>query len=155
MKDGQNLELVSSLNLSYAYCYNTAGKDIGDVNKALLSAKQKWEKVGLGLGIARDHIQRIKADRGSDPGKCMFHIVNLWLRGKSTGTVKGITWRVLIRILNSPEVKESDLAERIMTEKGWYIILLALIDHVLYSQVLNVVQLQCESLVSQLHRKMK
>lgn len=98
--------------------YYLAGKDIGDVNKALLPAKQKWERIGLGLGVARDRIQQIKADNGSDPGKCVFHVVNLWLRGKCTGTVKGITWRVLIRTLKSAEVNESGLAEQIMSEKG-------------------------------------
>ena len=101
---------------------NTAGKDIGDVNKSLQPAKQKWEKIGLGLGIARDRIQRIKTDSGGDSGKCLFLIMNLWLRGKCP-TVKGITWRVLIRILKSQEVNESDLAECIMTEKGRDIIL--------------------------------
>ena len=96
----------------------TVARDVNDVCKSIQPAKQKWEKIGLGLGIRRERLEEIKTGNRGNPGKCMFATMDVWLRGSSKKGLKQPTWRILIRTLQSREVAESTLAERLMTEKG-------------------------------------
>lgn len=68
----------------------------------------------MSLGLSHDTIHQIKADK-LHAKQCLYATINCWLRRKATGKV---TWRTLIRALQSPDVDEADLAETIMAEKG-------------------------------------
>ena len=91
--------------------------NIQDVSKSLWPAKEKWEKIGLGLGLTPDAIQRIQTQKGSDYGQCLYATLLFCIR--QTQTAKLINWRTLLRVLKSEEVDEAALAEYISKEKGW------------------------------------
>ena len=96
----------------------TVTEDIKDINKAIGPAREKWEKIGLGLGLSQTTLQQIKTVNGGEPAKCLYATIYAWLRRKDKANAKGITWRTLIHTLKSAEVDETDLAERLMIEKG-------------------------------------
>lgn len=93
--------------------------EIGDVCKALRPAKGKWEKIGLGIGLSADTLHQIKSNKKGDPGQCLYATINAWLRHQAPSTRFSATWRTLLRALESSEVDEAALAERIKGEKGW------------------------------------
>lgn len=109
--------LAISINLSFIF-YATAVEDIKAINRSISSAKEKWEKIGLGLGLSPTTLQRIGTTNRSDPAKCLYATINAWLRRKDNTSAKPITWRTLIHTLKSAEVGEVDLAERLTVEKG-------------------------------------
>lgn len=86
-----------------------------NVCKSIRSAKEKWEKIGVGLGLEHDTLREINTNNQGEPGKCLYAAVDAWLRCKG---VTRSTWRVLIRTLESAEVDEAALAERLISEKG-------------------------------------
>lgn len=95
--------------------YFTAVREVGGVCTALRPAREKWERIGLALGITRDTIQQIKIDKKNEPGACLYAIVNAWVRRSAHDTA---TWRTLLRVLESPEIGEAALANQIKKQKG-------------------------------------
>ena len=92
--------------------------DVKAVNKSISSAKEKWEKIGTGLGLSHNTLQQIGATHQGDPAKCLYATINAWLRREDKSSAKGVTWRTLIRTLKTADVGEPHLAERLMQEKG-------------------------------------
>ena len=92
-------------------------ENIDDVSKSLWPAKEKWEKIGLGLGLTPDTIQQIQTEKESDHGQCLYATLHSCIR--QTQTARLINWRTLLRVLKSKEVDEAALAEYISKEKGW------------------------------------
>lgn len=86
-----------------------------EVYWAVQSAKAKWEKIGLGLGLSSEALYQIKSEKHNDPGQCLYAILKAWI---NCGSDKEVTWRALICTLKSAQVGETDLAERLKKEKG-------------------------------------
>lgn len=84
----------------------------------LQSAKEKWEVIGSGLGLSAERLQRIKRDRAGRTDQCLYAVINDWLHGRDNAQKRSVSWRTLIRTLESTKVDESTLADKIMTEKG-------------------------------------
>ena len=85
------------------------------VYKAVESAKDKWKKIGLGLGLSSETLDQIKSDKHNDPSQCLYAVLKAWINSDHD---KEVTWRVLIRTLQSEQVGETDLAKRLKAEKG-------------------------------------
>ena len=88
---------------------------IRDVFNLVRSAEENWESIGLDLGLSESTLLTIKDDKKNVSRSCLYAVINLWLHSKAK---KQPTWRVLIVTLKSDEVNESELADKIMKEKG-------------------------------------
>ena len=47
------------------------------------------------------------------------------MHGRDRATAKGVSWRSLVRTLNSPEVSEGGLADKVLSERGEGILVLS------------------------------
>ena len=83
---------------------------------SIQSAKAKWEKIGVGLKFSRDTLDQIKSDNHNEPGQCLYATLKAWINNKDK--LAEVTWRALIRTLQSAQVGETALAERLKAEKG-------------------------------------
>ena len=88
--------------------------------REVLSAKRKWRNIGIALGLSYQTLQDINENHKDRTDMCLFATLSAWLHGKDKAGDKGTTWRSLIRVLRSKNVDESDLADRLATQKGEY-----------------------------------
>ena len=91
--------------------------EITDIYKILRSVKEKWEKIGLSLGLSDEKLRQIKAAKNGDPARCLYATIDAWIHKRDVGRYCA-TWRTLFRALESAEVNEAALAKRIKQEKG-------------------------------------
>ena len=99
---------------------NLGSGDINEIFRLTSSAKDKWEKIGLSLGLSPEKISQIKTTNGDNCDQCLYATLNSWLV-YNTLTEKPKykkTWRTLLRVLKSPEIDEAALAETVMAKKG-------------------------------------
>ena len=87
--------------------------DSGGVFRSIQSAKAKWEKIGLGLGLSCSTLDQIRSDKHNEPGQCLYATLKAWIN--SEDKLAEVTWRALIRAL--AQVGETALAERLKAEK--------------------------------------
>ena len=52
----------------------------------------------------------------NEPGQCLYATLKAWINNKDK--LAEVTWRALIRTLQSAQVGETALAERLKAEKG-------------------------------------
>ena len=106
------------LGLLYLCCAHILleSEDIEGVNKLLRKAKAqaKWEQIALGLGLSSATITDIREKHRRDE-KRLYSSLGAWVNGKEEVRA---TWRILIRTLQSEDVNESALADKIIAEKG-------------------------------------
>jgi len=97
---------------------------INTIFSAVRSAKDKWEKIGTGLGLSTTTLQQIKDERQGRADQCLYAVINAWLHGRDRARTKGVSWRSLVRTLQSPEVSEGGLAEKMVSERGESVVVL-------------------------------
>lgn len=91
--------------------------EVTDIHKLLRPVKEKWEKIGLSLGLAHGKLHQIEANKNGDPVRCLYATIDVWVHKRDAGRYCA-TWRTLFRALESAEVDEAALVERIKHEKG-------------------------------------
>ena len=75
----------------------------------LIGIVYKWEEIGAELGVSFGELKTIEANVGNNMQKRLREVLATWLHGNA----KPATWKTLIDALNSPAVKEKDLAAEI------------------------------------------
>ena len=84
----------------------------------IIPAQGKWRNIGAALGLSYQTLQGINAKHKDRTDMCLFATLSAWLHGKDKAREKGTTWRSLIRVLRSKKVDESNLADRLETQKS-------------------------------------
>lgn len=88
---------------------NDSGKlDLRIVCDELGSIKNKWQVIGIQLGIPRTKLQDFKEE--DDP---LSAVIDYWLRGNATESSVPISWQSIVAALKSKHVDEHGLAEQI------------------------------------------
>ena len=73
-------------------------------------AKDKWERVGLALGIKQDQLNTISEKR-KDVILCYSEVFAVW---EKTVDPTDFTWATIVKALESPIVEENKLARDIV-----------------------------------------
>lgn len=81
-------------------------------------AKAKWEKIGKALGMQEDTLQSIASKKEGLPDQCLYTTLNAWLHNRGKLRYGNNSWKLLIRMLESKEIGEPELAQAIMKQKG-------------------------------------
>ena len=79
------------------------------LNQVASKALNKWEEIGLQLGIEKDQLDAIKIVKLGDPMKCYMEVFSLWEKNAK----RPFTWTTIINALAAPMVGEVKLAEDI------------------------------------------
>ena len=95
------------------YILHVGMSKLNEICLLIRPAKEKWEEIGLDLGLSYETLCRIKTTRKGEPGQCLYNTISDWLHHKGNSR---ITWRTIINTLK--KVNEGALAENLMTKKG-------------------------------------
>lgn len=79
------------------------------LNDVAVYVLNKWNTIGINLGIAPSKIDAIEAFQRGDPMKCCISVFNEWKKGAT----RPYTWKTIVNVLESNSVKEMDTAENI------------------------------------------
>ena len=92
---------------------NNAGyltiNELDSVLKKVWEARNKWQNIGLALGVSQDDLDAIRVSNSDDADKCFAQVLAKWLRSCS----RSKSWRVLADALRSPTVGYQCLANNI------------------------------------------
>ena len=90
-----------------------------ELNRMSNTVKEKWEAIGHNLGLSSETLMALKQKHPSS--RLFFAVINTWLHRKGLRkdlpTYLPVTLRVLVRALQSAEVGESHLADKIVESK--------------------------------------
>ena len=81
--------------------------DVGEASKALHKAQNKWEQIGLELGVDADELESID-DTFRKNDKKLLEMLKKWLAAD-----KNTTWNALVQALRSNTVGRNDIANEI------------------------------------------
>ena len=79
------------------------------LNQVASKALNKWDMIGLQLGIEPHQLNSIKTVHLGDPMKCYMEVFSLW-KNKAE---QPFTWMTIINALKAPMVEEVSLAQDI------------------------------------------
>ena len=79
------------------------------LNQVASKALNKWEVIGLQLGIEPHQLNSIKTVNLGDPMKCFVDVFSLW----QNKAEQPFTWATIIEALKAPMVEEVRLAQDI------------------------------------------
>lgn len=105
--------LAAVILFQYTYTETGNGRSIF---LSVQTAKDKWEAIGLGLGLRPETLQRIQHENKGQANQCLYAVISAWLHHKDG--VMTSSWRSLLRALRSPKVGEGDLADKLMSERS-------------------------------------
>ena len=74
-------------------------------------ARDKWERVGLALGIKQDQLNTIILEKRKDVILCYSEVFAVW---EKTVDPTDFTWATIVEALESPIVEENKLARDIV-----------------------------------------
>ena len=79
------------------------------LNQVASKALNKWEIIGIQLGIEPHQLNSIKTVNLGDPMKCYMEVFSLW----ANKAKRPFTWMTIINALKAPMIAEVRLAEDI------------------------------------------
>ena len=77
------------------------------LNQVASKALDKWERIGLQLGIEPHQLNSLKTVHLGDPMKCYMDVFSLW----ENKAEPPFTWTTIINALRAPMVAEVRLAQ--------------------------------------------
>ena len=88
------------------------------LNKTSVTVKERWEQLGHKLGLSKEKLCTINKNYKNSE-KRFFAVINTWIRRKGVdsskpSTYNSITIRALVHALQSAEVCESSLADKLV-----------------------------------------
>ena len=81
------------------------------LNRVASRARDKWDVVGLQLGIEEQQLSTISTEHQDAPIRCYSKVFSLW-KNKADPPY---TWRTIVGVLRAPIVEREDLAIEIET----------------------------------------
>ena len=88
--------------------------DLRSVTNELGSVVDKWFPLGVQLGLSETKLHQIEADHRTTD-RCFSEVVSFWLKGN---TQVAVTWKSLVKVLESSFVNEQGLAKRLREKDG-------------------------------------
>ena len=82
---------------------------LGDVCNQLHPARDKWEEIGLGLGVKNGTLDSIRKAKNQDCADCLKEMV----KHRLCAHEEPLTWRKLCDCLRTPTVGREDLANEV------------------------------------------
>ena len=95
--------------LSYTYVALTT--NIDGVYTIVSPIRDKWRDIGLKLGLFSTTLENVDKCNGGSADRCLYSVLNEWLRKSDDVSNRRVTWRVLIQVLESVGADENVLKQ--------------------------------------------
>ena len=86
--------------------------DLDEVLTVLEPVSEKWEELGLALGLKKPTLDKIHADHHGNISKCKLHMLSYWLQWRDDCEAT-CNWQSLAGALKKPTVNHKPIAESI------------------------------------------